>query len=154
MVLPLENHSTDRYSPNTGSFASILIPIGYDVGQPRAVIRAPAQMLQAVVFMSRLRWKLPEPIRSEVTFRESQAQPSEGYRSPGRAVSLPALTWPSRNSQQRVPTRRSCSTMLRYRARAEARADAALIKGLMRRTAEDVITIGQAEGGLAGGLPV
>jgi hypothetical protein len=29
-----------------------------------------------------------------------------------------------------------------------------LIKGLMRRTAEDVITIGQAEGRLAGGLPV
>jgi hypothetical protein len=72
VVLPLENHSTDRYSPNTGSFASILIPIGYDVGQPRAVIRAPAQMLQAVVFMSRLRWKLPEPIRSEVTFRETR----------------------------------------------------------------------------------
>src|SRR6266446_8530307 len=43
-------------------------------------------MLQVVVFMSRLRWKLPEPIRSEVTFRESRRSTlSEGHRSPGRA---------------------------------------------------------------------
>src|SRR6266481_8106107 len=31
--------------------------------------RAPSAIFQAVVFRSRLRWKLPEPIRSEVKFR-------------------------------------------------------------------------------------
>jgi hypothetical protein len=41
-------------------------------------------------------------------------------------------------------SQRSSSAVASLPREAEARADAALIKGLMRRTAEDVITIGQA----------
>lgn len=37
---PLDNHSTNRHSPKTGSFASILIPVEYDVGQPHALSSA------------------------------------------------------------------------------------------------------------------
>src|SRR5260370_17030530 len=53
--------------------------------------RAPSAIFQAVVFMSRSRWKLPEPIRSEVKFRAAlNPQKATDHRAARRPSAVPA----------------------------------------------------------------
>ena len=106
-------------------------------------------MLQAVVFMSRLRWKLPEPIRSEVTFRESRRStlrrpPITGPREAGSVPrkkdnpALPALPAEQIESTQAAYDDRAHSgSSIALVAAADRQHGASNIGGGVRREEED-----------------